>query len=68
LIVLLAMSNNDNIADALTTTTFVGGIAHFMTSVQPIVSFLWGIVAIVSGLFAIRYYYFKTKNINGKEE
>jgi len=35
-----------------------------MSAIQPIVSLLAGLVAIVSGIFAIRYYYWKTKNIN----
>jgi hypothetical protein len=40
-----------------------------ISSVQPIVSLCAGLVAIVSGVFAIRYYYWKTKNIkkDGKD-
>jgi hypothetical protein len=39
-----------------------------ISSVQPIVSLCAGLVAIISGIFAIRYYYWKTKNIkDGKD-
>jgi len=34
-----------------------------ISSIQPLVSLCAGLVAIVSGIFAIRYYYWKTKNI-----
>jgi hypothetical protein len=35
-----------------------------ISSIQPIVSLFAGLVAIVSGVFAIRYYYWKTKHMN----
>lgn len=34
-----------------------------ISTIQPFVSLCAGLVAIVSGIFAIRYYYFKTKHI-----
>jgi hypothetical protein len=34
-----------------------------ISSIQPLVSLCAGLVAIVSGIFAIRYYYWKTKNL-----
>lgn len=38
-----------------------------ISTIQPIVSLLAGLVAIVSGIFAIRYYYFKTKHLKKDE-
>ena len=35
-----------------------------ISSIQPFVSLCAGLVAIVSGIFAIRYYYWKTKHMN----
>ena len=35
-----------------------------MSSIQTYVSLFAGLVAIVSGVFAIRYYYWKTKHMN----
>lgn len=34
-----------------------------VSSIQPFVSLCAGLVAIISGIFAIRYYYWKTKHI-----
>lgn len=34
-----------------------------ISTVQPIVSLFAGLIAIISGIFAIRYYYWKTRNI-----
>ena len=39
-----------------------------ISTIQPIVSLLAGLVAIVSGIFAIRYYYFKTKDIKNNDK
>jgi len=47
--------------EILTATTMVSGLAHFATSIQPIISMTWGIVGILSGIFAIRYYIQKSK-------
>jgi len=51
----------DSTADTMLTTSVVSTIAHFSTQLQPIVSLLAGLIAIASGLFAIRYYYIKSK-------
>jgi hypothetical protein len=53
---------NDNIADLLLTTSVISSIAHYSSLMQPIVSLLAGLIAIISGIFAIRYYYLKSKN------
>jgi hypothetical protein len=53
---------SDTTADAMLTTSVVSTIAHFSTQLQPIVSLLAGLIAIASGIFAIRYYYIKSKN------
>ncbi|CAB4121854.1 hypothetical protein UFOVP19_15 [uncultured Caudovirales phage] len=38
-----------------------------LTQVQPYVTFLAGLTAILSGLFAIRYYYNATKKVKNDE-
>jgi hypothetical protein len=53
---------HNNLSDTLTATTLVSGIAHFATLYQPIVSFLCGVVGIISGIMAIRHYYLKSKH------
>jgi hypothetical protein len=53
---------NDNVADLLLTTSVVSSIAHYSSLMQPIVSLFAGLIAIISGIFAIRYYYLKSKN------
>jgi hypothetical protein len=35
-----------------------------ISSIQPIISLCAGLVAIVTGIFSIRYYYWKTKHMN----
>lgn len=52
---------NDTAADGLAATSLLSWLAHLSTSLQPIISAFAGIVAIISGLFAIRYYYLKSK-------
>ncbi len=34
-----------------------------ISAIQPLVSLCAGLVAIISGIFAIRYYYWKTKHL-----
>jgi hypothetical protein len=54
-------------ADVSATVSVLSAVVT-ISSVQPIVSLCAGLVAIISGIFAIRYYYWKTKNIkNGKD-
>lgn len=57
-----------NISDSLTATTIASGIAHFATLYQPIVSFLCGVVGIVSGIMAIRHYYLKSNQYGNKDK
>jgi len=52
---------NDSTADSLATTSIISFLATMSTQLQPIISALAGLIAIVSGLFAIRYYYLKSK-------
>jgi hypothetical protein len=52
--------NTIDTGDVILTATMVSGIAHFATTIQPIISMCWGIVGILSGIFAIRYYITKS--------
>ena len=54
--------HSDSTADLLTGLS-AGGWIVSLSDYQPLVSFIGGIVAIISGLLAIRYYYIKTKNL-----
>jgi len=54
---------NDTLADNSSIISAVSAIASISTTAQPIISALAGIVAIVSGLFAIRYYIKKTNRL-----
>ncbi len=56
------MTNHSHQAD-IATLISISGAAVTISSIQPFVSLAAGLVAIVSGLFAIRYYHKKTKNI-----
>ena len=49
-------------ADASAGISVVSAIVT-ISSIQPVVSLLAGLIAIVSGCFAIRYYYIKTKQL-----
>jgi hypothetical protein len=52
---------NDTSADAMATTSIISFLATLSTQMQPIITAIAGLIAIVSGLFAIRYYYLKSK-------
>ena len=52
----------DTTAKVLTATS-AGGWIVSLSDYQPLVSFIGGIIAIISGLLAIRYYYIKTKKL-----
>jgi hypothetical protein len=52
---------NDTTADGLATTSLISFLATMSTQFQPIISAFAGLIAIISGLFAIRYYYLKSK-------
>jgi hypothetical protein len=53
---------NHNLADASASVSILSAVITLST-IQPLVSLGAGLVAIVSGIFAIRYYYWKTKHI-----
>jgi hypothetical protein len=54
-------------ADVSATISILSAVVTIST-IQPFVSLCAGIVAIVSGVFAIRYYYWKTKNLKNDNE
>lgn len=54
--------HSDSTADLLTGLSASGWIIS-LSNYQPVVSFIGGIIAIISGLFAVRYYYIKTKKL-----
>ena len=54
------MTNNN--AD-LATILSVSGAMISIADVQPVVTMIASLVAIISGLFAIRYYFYATNNI-----
>jgi len=51
-----------NLADISASVSIFSAVVT-ISSIQPFVSLGAGLVAIVSGLFAIRYYYWKTKHL-----
>ena len=53
--------------DVSATVSILGAVVT-ISSIQPIVSLFAGLVAIVSGIFAIRYYYWKTKHLNNDND
>ena len=55
------MTNHTN-GDISATISVIGAVIT-MSSIQPIVSLFAGLVAIISGIIAIRYYYWKTKHM-----
>jgi hypothetical protein len=50
-----------NLADTSASISILSAVVT-ISSIQPYVSLTAGLVAIVSGIFAIRYYYWKTKH------
>jgi len=54
--------HSDSTADVMTAIS-AGGWIVSLSTYQPLVSFIGGIIAIISGLFAVRYYYIKTKKL-----
>ena len=57
----------DSIAAAGASTSVVTAIAAKATEFQPIISAMSGLIAIITGLFAILYYMKKLNRINGKD-
>jgi hypothetical protein len=51
-----------NLADTSASISILSAVVT-ISSIQPFVSLTAGLVAIVSGIFAIRYYYWKTKDV-----
>jgi hypothetical protein len=60
-------SVNDTVAAAGASTSVVTAIASKATELQPIISATSGLIAIITGLFAIFYYVKKTNRIDGKD-
>ena len=56
----------DSIAAAGASTSVVTAVAAKATEFQPIISAMSGLIAIITGLFAIAYYMRKMNN-NGKD-
>jgi hypothetical protein len=58
---------HDTIAAAGASTSVVTAIAAKATELQPIISATSGLIAIITGLFAILYYVKKLNRIDGKD-
>lgn len=56
------------VADTSAIITGLTAVAHYATLFQPIISAITGIIAIISGIFAIRFYYIKSKYYGQKHE
>jgi hypothetical protein len=56
------MAPQSNQADLSMMVSVTGAIVS-ITNIQPIVTLIASLVAIVSGIFAIRYYYKASKNL-----
>jgi len=56
------MTPHSDQADASVIVSIMGAVIS-VTNVQPIVTLIASLVAIISGLFAIRYYYKASKNL-----
>ena len=56
----------DSIAAAGASTSVVTAIAAKATEFQPIISAMSGLIAIITGFFAILYYVKKIKSTNGQ--
>lgn len=52
---------NEQIADTLTAVSGLSAITHYATQLQPIISDVAGLAALVSAIFAIRFHYLKSK-------
>lgn len=59
--------NHHTQADVSATISFLSAIIT-ISSIQPFVSLCAGLVAIISGVFAIRYYYWKTKHLKNNDK
>ena len=63
------MRHFENDTTAAIATAFMGSSAviHFTQTWQPVLSFVAGLVCIISGVFASRYYHSKTNNGKTKD-
>jgi len=57
----------DTIAAAGASTSVLTAIAAKATELQPIISAMSGLIAIITGLFAILYYIKRLNRYNGKD-
>jgi hypothetical protein len=57
---------NDTTAAIATAISGSSAVIHFTQTWQPVLSFVVGVVGVISGLFAIRYYSKKIDSIDGK--
>ena len=60
------MTPQSNQADIGTGISVLSAIVSIST-IQPIVTLIAGLIAIVSGIMAIRYYYNATKKVKGDD-
>jgi len=58
---------NDTMAAIATAISGSSAVIHFTQTWQPVLSFGVGVIGIISGLFAIRYYSKKIDNLDGKD-
>jgi len=56
----------ETVAAASASTSVVTAVAAKATEFQPIISAFSGLIAIITGMFAIWYYIKKINNIDGK--
>lgn len=61
-------SVQDSVAAAAASTSVVGAVAARATELQPIISAFSGLIAIITGVFAIWYYIKKINRIDGKAD
>ena len=57
---------NDTTAAIATAISGSSAVIHFTQTWQPVLSFAVGVIGVISGLFAIRYYSKKIDSIDGK--
>ena len=61
-----APTAQDTVANLVASTSVITAIASKATELQPIISALSGIVALITGMFAIWFYIKKIKHLDGK--
>lgn len=58
--------DNDTTAGIATAISGSSAIIHFTQTWQPVLSFAVGLIGVISGLFAIRYYAKKIDKLDGE--